>query len=132
MSSHFPDKGILWRIWNDDTRSEIAQRRFPVLLFVLDRRPAIWLQLKQIFEGMPGNVGMRELLRRDYPAVVVEASDIPEELAVLGAGSQFHIAVLSPYGLTPMVVIDPTLGTSAEIIDEIVLILEQMKNVWRP
>lgn len=131
MSSHFPDKGILWRVWNDDTQSEIAQRKWPVLLFVVDRKPVIWPCLKQILEDMPANATLRELLRKHYPAVLIEASKLPEKLKALGAGSRYHIAVLSPYGLTPMVIIDPMSGTPEEIVDEIVLILERLVNAWR-
>ena len=131
MSSHFPDKGILWRVWNDDTRSEIAQRKWPVLLFVMDRQPVIWPYLKQIIEEMPANAQLRELLRKYYPALLIEADALPEELNALGAGSRYHIAVLSPYGLTPMATIDPMSGTAAEVIDEIVLILERLIEVWR-
>ena len=128
--AHFPNKGILWRGWNDDTRIEIAQRKWPVLLFILDRRPIIWPSLKQIFEVMPGNDKLRELLGKRFVALLIEADALPEELKGLGAGSHYHIAVLSPHGLTPMVTINPMKGTSAEIINEIVLILERLTTVW--
>jgi len=131
MSPNFPDTGILWRIWNDDTRREIAQRKWPVLLFVVDQRPVIWPQLKQILEGMPANTRLRELLGKHYPALLIEASNLPAELEALGAGSRYHIAVLSPFGLTPMATIDPVSGTPEEIINEIVLILERLVKAWR-
>src|SRR6266478_824900 len=130
MSSRFPDKGILWRVWNDDTRREIEQRACPVLLFVLDRTPAVWPWLKQIFEDMPADARLRELLRKPYVGLLIEADAIPEELKALGAGSRYHIAVLSPYGLTPMVIIDPTSGTPADVIGRIVAVLERLIGVW--
>ena len=36
-----------------------------------------------------------------------------------------------PYGLTPIIIVDPRGGTAAEIIDEIVLILERLVSAWR-
>ncbi len=131
MPSHFPDKGILWRVWNDDTRNEIAQRKCPILLFVLDRNPVIGPCLKQLFEALPLDAKLRELLRKCFLPLLLEAEALPEELRILGAGSWFHIAVLSPDGLTPMVTIDPMKGTPAEVINEIALILERLASVWR-
>ena len=131
MAAVFPDKGILWRVWNDDTRLEIAQRKWPVLLFVMDRKPIIGPCLKQILGDMPANAKLRELLRKHYPALLIEADSVPVELAGLGAGSRYHIAVLSPYGLTPLITVDPMKGTAAEIIDEIVMILERLVDAWR-
>jgi len=63
--------------------------------------------------------------------LLIKADAMPEELEVLGAGSRYHIAVLSPYGLTPMVVIDPARGTPADIIGEIVAVLERLIDAWR-
>ena len=73
------------------------------------------------------------MLFRSQPflALVVEADDLPSELKELGAGSQYHIAVLSPYGLTPMITIDPINGVAAEVTKEIVSILERLVSVWR-
>ena len=100
------------------------------MLFVLDRTPAVWPWLKQIFEDMPADARLRELLRRPYVGLLIEADAIPEELKALGAGSRYHIAVLSPYGLTPMVIIDPTSGTPADVIGRIVAVLERLIGVW--
>ena len=130
MTLHFPEKGILWRVWNDDTRNEIEQRQRPVLVFVVDRELVVWPYLNQIFEDMPANAKLRELLRRFYPALLIDAAALPEQLRALGAGSRYHIAVLSPYGLTPMVIIDPWSNKPAEVINEIVLILERLVDVW--
>jgi len=38
----FPDKGILWRDWNDDTLRIIQEKNRPVLLFVADPDPFVW------------------------------------------------------------------------------------------
>jgi hypothetical protein len=60
----------------------------------------------------------------------IETDALPEELKELGAGSRYHIAILSPYGLTTIVTIDPVSGKPAEVVNEIVLILEQLLTVW--
>ena len=130
-AAHFPDKGILWRGWNDDTRAEIEQRKQPVLLFILNRNPVVWPRLKEIIEDMPANARLRELLFRSFPALLIEADFVPEALKALGVGGSYQIAVVSPYGLTPLVTVDPMRGTSAEVINEIVLILEKLVEVWR-
>jgi hypothetical protein len=127
-ASEFPDKGILWRGWNDATLSIINEKQRPVLLFVTD--PFVWPFLREIFKAMPTNTKLRTLLHDSYPALYIEADALPEELKALGAGSRYHIAILSPYGLTPIVTIDPVRGKPAEVISEIVLILERLLTVW--
>ena len=78
---------------------------------------------------MPANTKLRALLRESYPAVYIEADALPEELKELGAGRGYHIAILSPYGLTPIVTIDPVSGKPAEVVSEIVSILERLLTV---
>ena len=129
--AQFPDQGILWRGWNDETLRLIREKDVPVLLFVADPDPMLSPFLKVVFETMPGNARLRDLLHERHPALFLEADALPEELKLLGAGSRFHIAVLSPSGLTPMVTIDPSGGTPATIVDEIVRVLERLDEVWR-
>jgi hypothetical protein len=129
--AQFPDQGILWRGWNDETLRLIREKDVPVLLFVADPDPMLSPFLKVVFETMPGNARLRDLLHERHPALFLEADALPEELKLLGAGSRFHIAVLSPSGLTPMVTIDPSGGTPATIVDEIVRVLERLDDVWR-
>jgi hypothetical protein len=102
----FPDKGILWRGWSDDTLRIIREKNRPVLLFVADADPFVWPFLREIFKAMPANAKLRDLLSDFYPAMFIEADSIPPDLKAFGAGSYFHIAVLSPYGLTPLVKIE--------------------------
>ena len=128
--SEFPDNGILWRGWDDATLGIINEKQRPVLLFVADSDPAVWPFLREIFKAMPANAKLRTLLHDSYPALYIEADALPEELKALGAGSRYHIAILSPYGLTPIVTIDPVRGKPAEVINEIVLILERLLTVW--
>jgi hypothetical protein len=130
-ASEFPDKGILWLRWNDATLRIISEKQRPVLLFVADKDPFVWPFLREIFKEMPANTKLRTLLHESYPALYIEADALPEELKALGAGSRYHIAILSPYGLTPIVTIDPVSGKPAEVINEIVLILERLLTAWR-
>jgi hypothetical protein len=129
--SEFPGQGILWRGWNDTTLSIIKEKQRPVLLFVADAVSVAWPFLRDVLEAMPANTRLRSLLHESYPALYIEADVLPEELKVLGAGSRYHIAILSPYGLTPIVIIDPLNGKPAEVVDEIVLVLQRLLTVWR-
>ena len=127
----FPDEGILWREWSDETLKAIDERKWPVLLFVADPDPLVWPFLREIFKEMPANAKLRALLHESIPALFIKLDALPPMLKELGAGSRYHIAVLSPYGLTPLVTIDPMAGKPAEVVNEIVRILERLGDVWR-
>jgi hypothetical protein len=129
--SQFPEKGILWRGWSDETLSAIQEKNRPVLLFVADADPFVWPFLREILKEMPANAKLRALLDEFFLALFIKAEALPEYLKELGAGSRYHIAVLSPYGLTPMVTIDPLSGKPAEVVSRIVLILERLIGIWR-
>ncbi len=122
----FPEKGIVWRGWNHETLSLINQKQKPVLLFVADPDPVVWPFLREIFREMPKNTKLRNLLHESYPALFIKADALPEELKALGAGSSYHIAVLSPFGLTPLVTFNPVSGNPSEVVNEIVAILERL------
>jgi hypothetical protein len=126
----FPDQGILWRGWNDDTLRIIQEKNRPVLLFVADTDPFVWPFLREIFKAMPANARLRQLLNDFYPAMFIKADSIPPDLKALGAGSSYHIAVLSPYGLTPLVTIEIQ-RVPEEVIRSIVEILERLVDAWR-
>jgi hypothetical protein len=130
--SQFPEQGILWRGWNDETLKLIQEKGLPVLLFVADPNALAWPFLKAVFQAMPANAKLRELLHERYPALLIKADAPPDELKLLGAGSRYHIAVLSPAGLTPMVTIDPVHGVPAEVVGKIVRVLERLDEVWCP
>lgn len=127
----FPDAGILWRRWSAATEAELAQRSRPILLFVADPDPTVAVFLRAIFEAMPANPRPRELLNEEFPALYVEAESMPEALELFGAGSRYHVAVLSPHGLTPMVVFDVVRGDAAALVAEIVAVLERLLPVWQ-
>ena len=126
----FPDQGILWRGWNDDTLRIVQEKSRPVLLFVADADPFVWPFLREIFKAMPVNARLRELLNDVYPAVIIKADSIPADLKALGAGSNYHIAVLSPYGLTPMATIEIQ-RSPEEVVRTIVEILERLVDAWQ-
>ena len=132
MDAHqFPEKGILWRGWSDETLIAIREKSRPVLLFVADPNTPDWPSLEEVFKEMPLNEKLRKILHADCIALLIEAHALPEQLRLLGAGSRFHIAVLSPYGLTPMVTTDATGGRPGDVVAEIALILERLTDVWR-
>jgi hypothetical protein len=126
----FPEKGILRRGWNDDTLRIIQEKNRPVLLFVADMDPFVWPFLRDTFKVMPANARLRELLNDFYSAMFIRADSIPPDLKALGAGSNYHIAVLSPCGLTPMATIEIQ-RSPEEVVRTIVEILECLVDVWR-
>jgi hypothetical protein len=129
--SEFPDKGILWRRWDEEGLRIIQEKKQPVLLFVRDGNPLIWPFLRDTFEETPKNAKLRNLLHDRCTALYVEVEALPSELKLLGAGMRFHIAILSPSGLTPMVTINPAAGgTPAEIVERIVAALERILEAW--
>jgi hypothetical protein len=130
-ASQFPEKGILWRDWSEETLRTIEDKKWPVLLFVADPDPIVWPFLRAVLEQMPANARLRTLLHESFLALFIKADALPEHLKALGAGSRYHIAILSPYGLTPMITIDPVSGKPAEVVSEIVLTLERLIDTWR-
>ena len=127
----FPNAGIVWKKWNAETEAELAKRERPILLFVADPDPMVFPFLRGIFNAMPANARLRELLHDEFPGLYVEADAIPAALADFGAGRQYHIAVLSPYGLNPLVVFDPLRGDATAVVAEIVAVLERLLPAWR-
>jgi len=125
----FPGSGILWRGWNEETLRLVQQRERPVPLFVADPDPLVWPFLRETFKAMPANAKLCELLREFYTPLYIEVSALPDDLTAFG-GSRYHIAVLSPYGFTPLVWID-VLRAPDKVIAAIVDRLERMQDAWR-
>lgn len=126
----FPDGGILWRGWSEETLRLVQERARPVLLFVADPDPLVFPFLRETFKAMPGNARLRELLHDFYTPLYIEASMLPDDLKAFGAGSRYHVAVLSPYGYTPLVWVN-VLRPPEEVITAIVDTLERMQEAWR-
>ncbi len=131
MQTDFPAAGILWRQWSATVETELAARERPILLFVADPDPTVAPFLRAIFAAMPANARLRALLHDEFPALFLEAASIPDALKLLGAGSAYHLAVLSPYGLTPMVTFNVATGSTAALVAEIVAVLERLLPAWR-
>ena len=125
-----PGSGIVWRGWNEETLRLVQERERPVLLFVADPDPLVWPFLRETFKAMPGNARLRDLLREFYTPLYVEAASLPDDLKAFGAGSRYHVAVLSPYGFTPLVWVN-VLRPPDEVIATIVDTLERMQDAWR-
>ena len=126
----FPDSGILWRGWNEETLDLIDQRRVPVLLFVADPDPLVRPFLIDIFKQLPKHAKLRELLHAFFPGLFLKIDELPEQLKVLGAGRDFHIAVLSPSGLTPLITFEVTSRPALETVNNIAAVLERLRDVW--
>lgn len=129
--SDFPDAGIVWLKWNAETEAELAKRERPILLFVADPDPAVFPFLRAIFQAMPANARLCQLLHVEFSALYAEAGALPEALSAFGAGRQYHIAVLSPYGLNPLVVFDPVRGDAPAVAAEIAGVLDRLLPAWR-
>jgi hypothetical protein len=129
-SPGFPEDGILWRGYNDDTLRIITERQNPVLLFVRDTDPLVWPFLREIFNTLPKNQKLRDLLHERCVALYAEVETLPEEQKQLGAGSRYHIAILSPSGLTPLITVDPMGGTPTEIVERIAALLSRIMETW--
>jgi len=128
--AEFPEKGILWRGWNDETLRRIQEKQWPVLLFVADPDPVVRPFLREIFKAMPANSRLRDLLHDFFVPLLIEAESLPEDLKAFGAGSKYHIAVLSPHGLTPLV----TIGVHRrpdDVVTTVVETLERLVHIWR-
>jgi len=128
--AQFPKDGILWHEWNDATRKLIADRNRPVLLFVANQDGMVWPFLRGVFQEMPLNAKLRELLNGYFIGLLMKGGEVPEYFRDLGAGGRFNIAILSPAGLTPMATIDPSKGKPKEIVGTILKVLENLQKTY--
>jgi hypothetical protein len=80
---------------------------------------------------MPLNPKLRELLHDYYLAVMIQVDALPELFSALGAGSRYHIAVVSPAGYTPMATIDPADGKPEEIVETISKLFEKLQKIYQ-
>ena len=77
-------------------------------MFVADDEPTVWPFLRD-FQGDAEECQASATAARRLLA---------EELSALGAGSRYQIAIRSPSGLTPMVIIDPVSGNPDAVVEE--------------
>lgn len=125
-----PDDVICWRKWNEETLKYLQDRKRPILLFVADTHPMVFPFLGALFNAMPANAKLRNQLKEDFPAVFIEAEELPDYLRGLGAGSAYHVAILSPNGFTPIAMIDHMSAAPEELVNQIALVLENLSLVF--
>jgi hypothetical protein len=130
MSSNLGYAGILWHEWNEETERQVAERNRPVLLFVANPDPMVAPFLNLFLRAAPLNARLRELLHDYYIAIMIRADALPEYFADMGAGRRYNLAVLSPAGLTPLAVIDPSDGRPEAIVETVAELLTRLKSVY--
>lgn len=122
-------EGIIWRSY-DDTINLLREKSRPVLAFVLDHDGTRWPFLREILRVMPTSVKLCTLLNGPCAAMLLQADSIPQSMTALGAGDAYHIAVLSPAGLTTMLTFDYVTGNPATLVEEIAIALEKLAPIW--
>ncbi len=127
-SGPVPD-GISWRGY-DGTIEVLRERLRPVLLFVWDEDCPTWPFLREIFSALPRNQKLRARLASDCAPMLLKAGEIPELLSMLGAGANFHIAILSPSGFTPLTTFNPVTAQPDSLVDEIATAVNAVVPHW--
>jgi hypothetical protein len=124
-----PKDGILWRSY-DDTITILNEKTRPVLAFVMDYDGTRWPFLREILRAMPKNEKLRNLLDGPCVAMLLKADSMPEYMAALGAGRDYHIAILSPAGLTPLEIFNYVTGKPETLVEKIASDLEAIASLW--
>lgn len=124
-----PKDGILWRDYGA-TLALLQERTRPVLLVVLDSDGARFPFLRELLAEMPKSEKLRTLLAGPCAAMLLKADALPNDMRALGAGSRYHVAILSPSGLTPMATFDFVSGRPRELVAELAKALEALAGLW--
>jgi hypothetical protein len=124
-----PKEGIYWRDY-DVIISLLREKARPVLLFVLDYDGTRFPFLREIFLAMPRNDKLRALLKSSCTAMLLKSDSMPEYMQDLGAGSSYHLAILSPVGLTPLVTFNYVTGQPQILVEQIATALEAVSQSW--
>jgi hypothetical protein len=127
---NFPDDGIAWHGWSEATIKKIAEKDRPVLLLVMDPDPIHAPFLRGFLDAAPKNARLCELLHREFMALYVPQETLPEELSLFGAGSRYHLAILSPSEFTPLVGFHAQMCEASEVAEQIVVALEGLLQSW--
>jgi hypothetical protein len=123
--------GIVWLRWESASLDFIAEQGRPVFLFVGDLDPAVAPYLQALLRALPKNEKIRRLLGHEFPALFIESNAaVPEELAAFGAGDAFHVALLSPAGLTPLFTFNYVNDNADELAGTIGDALERLAGIW--
>ncbi len=124
---------INWLEWADSTMRELEERGKPVLLLVYETEDSVGMMhpfLREILRCMENHPMLPGLLRDHFPALKVDADDVPSHLAYLGAGSSYYLAILAPVGLTPLATWDVMTGDPDALVNGIVEALEATRKLW--
>jgi hypothetical protein len=127
--SEFPKDGILWRSY-DAAIALLDKKARPVLVFVIDCDGTCWPFLREIFGAMPKNGKLRNLLDGPCAAMLLQADSIPEYMLEQGAGSDYHIAILSPAGLTPLKTFNYVTAKPEVLVERIADSIEAIASIW--
>jgi hypothetical protein len=125
----FPKVGILWRSY-EDTIILLNERTRPVLAFVMDYDGTCWPFLREILRAMPKNEKLRHLLGGPCAAMLLKADSMPKYMAALGAGSDYHIAILAPAGLTTLQIFNYETSNPEALVEKIAGSLEVIAPLW--
>jgi hypothetical protein len=125
----FPKDGILWRSY-EDTIALLNEKTRPVLAFVMDQDATCWPFLREIFKEIPKNKKLRDLLNGSCIAMLLKIDVMPKDMAEMGAGSAYHIAILAPTGLNPMTIFNHVTGKPEALVEQIAKALEVMAPFW--
>ena len=109
---------------------KIAEKDRPVLLVVPDSDGTVAPFLRGIMEEAPKNARLRELLHKEFLGLFIPVNAPPNELALFGAGSHYHIGILSPSGLTPIITFPVQTCGPSEVIEQVVVALERLLETW--
>ena len=121
--------GILWYGY-DGAIALLKDRARPVLMLVMDEDGTRWPFLRELLKALPENKKLCGLLDGPCVALLLKADALPGYLAALGAGSAYHVAVLSPAGFTPLVIFDYVTGNPTALAAEIADGLEKIAPHW--
>ncbi len=124
-----PKEGIYWRDY-DGIIQLLQEKARPVLLVVLDTDGTRFPFLREIFRAMPRNEKLRTLLKGPCAAMLLKSDAMPEDMGDLGAGDSYHLAILSPAGLTPLVTFDYVTGQPQKLVEKIADTLEAVSRSW--
>jgi hypothetical protein len=124
-----PAEGIYWRDY-DGTISLLREKSRPVFLFVLDTDGTRFPFLREILLAMPKNEKLRTLLNGPCAAMFLKSDSLPEDMQAFGAGSNYHLAILSPAGLTPLATFNYVTGNPQALVEQIAATLEAVSQAW--
>jgi len=121
--------GIVWRTY-EQTLELLREKRRPVFAFVLDDDGTRWPFLREIFKTLPEHAELRDVLNGPCLPLLLKADALPPYLKELGAGQSYHIAILSPAGLTPLAIFDHVTGDPKSLATNIADCLEKVSRLW--